>query len=157
MNNISSVLLSDTLKLIQLARETARVQGQPEQAEKLKPVVEQLKSLAEGANQAKAAAAPQKTTATAQSLPPSGGILAQEDFKMLLSAVQKSQNQLNSNLPAGLRSTSSLERNQMVVSMASGGMSALDIARQMGMTLDEVNMVIRLNQKTTENRKEVSA
>jgi hypothetical protein len=41
--------------------------------------------------------------------------------------------------------------------MASGGMSALDIARQMGMTLDEVNMVIRLNQKTTQNRKEVSA
>jgi len=155
MNNISSVLLSDTLKLIQLARETARVQGQPEQAEKLKPVVEQLKSLAEGANQAKAAAAPQKTPA--QSLPPSGGILAQEDFKTLLSTVQKGQNQLNSNLPAGLRSTSSLERNQMVVSMASGGMSALDIARQMGMTLDEVIMVIRLNQKTTENRKEVSA
>jgi len=155
MNNISSVLLSDTLKLIQLARETARVQGQPEQAEKLKPVVEQLKSLAEGTNQAKAAAAPQKTPA--QSLPPSSGILAQEDFKTLLSAVQKSQNQPNSNLPAGLRSTSSLERNQMVVSMASGGMSALDIARQMGMTLDEVNMVIRLNQKSTENRKEVSA
>jgi hypothetical protein len=155
MNNISSVLLSDTLKLIQLARETARVQGQPEQAEKLKPVVEQLKSLAEGANQAKVTAVPQKTTA--QSLPPSGGILAQEDFKTLLSAVQKSQNQSPSNLPAGLRPTSSLERNQMVVSMASGGMSALDIARQMGMTLDEVNMVIRLNQKTTQNRKEVSA
>jgi DNA-binding CsgD family transcriptional regulator len=155
MNNISSVLLSDTLKLIQLARETARVQGQPEQAEKLKPVVEQLKSLAEGANQAKVTAAPQKTTA--QSLPPSGGILAQEDFKTLLSAVQKSQNQPPTNLLAGLRPTSSLERNQIVVSMASGGMSALDIARQMGMTIDEVNMVIRLNQKSTENRKEVSA
>lgn len=155
MNSISSVLLSDTLKLIQLTRETARVQGQPEQAEKLKPVVEQLKSLAEGANQAKATTAPQKTTA--HSIPPSGGILAQEDFKTLLSAVQKSQILPTSNQPAGLRPTSSLERNQMVVSMAGGGMSALDIARQMGMTLDEVNMVIRLNQKSTENRKEVSA
>lgn len=155
MNNISSVLLSDTLKLIQLARETARVQGQPEQAEKLKPVVDQLKSLAEGTNQAKVAIAAQKTTI--ESIPPSGGILAQEDFRTLLSAVQKSQHQNTSNLPAGLRPTSSLDRNQMVVSMASGGMSALDIARQMGMTLDEVNMVIGLNQKSSENRKEISA
>ncbi|RCK71964.1 MAG: hypothetical protein ANABAC_2218 [Anaerolineae bacterium] len=155
MNSISSVLLSDTLKLIQLARETARVQGQPEQAEKLKPVVDQLKTLAEGANQAKAAAVQPKTPA--QSIAPSGGILAQDDFKTLLSAVQKSQNQTTSNLPPGLRATSNLERNQMVVSMANGGMSALDIARQMGMTLDEVNMVIRLNQKSTDNRKEVSA
>lgn len=155
MNNISSVLLSDTLKLIQLARETARVQGQPEQAEKLKPVVDQLKSLAEGTNQAKAAVAAQK--ATIESIPPSGGILAQEDFRTLLSAVQKSKHQTASNLPAGLRPTSSLDRNQMVVSMASGGMSALDIARQMGMTLDEVNMVIRLNQKSSKNRKEISA
>lgn len=155
MNNISSVLLSDTLKLIQLARETARVQGQPEQAEKLKPVVDQLKSLAEGTNQAKAAIAAQKTTI--ESISPSGGILAQEDFRTLLSAVQKSQHQNTSNLPAGLRPTSSLDRNQMVVSMASGGMSALDIARQMGMTLDEVNMVIGLNQKSSENRKEISA
>ncbi|PWH18091.1 MAG: hypothetical protein DDG59_06925 [Anaerolineae bacterium] len=154
MNNISSVLLSDTLKLIQLARETARVQGQPEQAEKLKPVVEQLKSLAEGAAQAKAVPAPQRITP--QAVAPSSSILAQDDFKTLLAAVQKSQNQPSQNLPAGLRPSGNLERNQIVVSMASSGMSALDIARQMGMTLDEVNMVIRLHQNTTEKRKEVS-
>lgn len=154
MNNVSSVLLNDTLKLIQLARETARVQGQAEHAEKLKPVVDQLKNLAEGANQAKPVAALQSSAS--QRVTPSSGILAQDDFKTLLAAVQNNQSQPSQNLPAGLRPTNSLERNQIVVSMASGGMSALDIARQMGMTLDEVNMVIRLHQKSSENRKEVA-
>ncbi len=154
MNKISSVLLSDTLKLIQLARETARVQGQPEQAEKLKPVVEQLKNLADSSNQAKAVS-PASQTAS-QKVSPSAGILAQDDFRTLLAAVQKSQTSASPSIPAGLRPTSSLERNQIVVSMASGGMSALDIARQMGMTIDEVNMVVRLNQRSAESRKEVS-
>ncbi|MCX8061219.1 MAG: hypothetical protein N3D16_01415 [Anaerolineales bacterium] len=154
MNSVSSVLLNDTLKLIQLARETARVQGQAEHAEKLKPVVDQLKNLAEGAVQAKPVVAPQRSAS--QGVTPSGGILDQDDFKTLLTAVQKSQSQTSPNLPAGLRPTSSLERNQIIVSMANGGMSALDIARQMGMTLDEVNMVVRLHQKASESRKEVS-
>jgi hypothetical protein len=153
MNTISSGLLSDTLKLIQLARETARIQGQPEHAEKLKPVVEQLKNLAEGANQAKAVSSPQKVAS--QGVTPSGSILAQDDFKSLLAAVQKSQPQATQNIPVGLRPSSSVERNQIIVSMASGGMSALDIARQMGMTLDEVNMVIRLHQKPNNRPKEV--
>lgn len=155
MNSVSSVLLSDTLKLIQLARETARVQGQVEHAEKLKPVVEQLKNIAEDASKPKPIAAPQQKANLG--VKPSGGVLAQEDFKTLLATVQKSQNQSSPNLPAGLRPTSSLERNQIVISMASGGMSALDIARQMGMTIDEVNMVIRLHQKSSASRKEVSA
>lgn len=152
MNSVSSVLLSDTLKLIQLARETARIQGQAEHVEKLKPVVDQLKTLAEGASQAKPVPAPEKSVV--QSVTPRGGILAQDDFKTLLAAVQK--NQPSQNLPAGLRPTNSLERNQIVISMASGGMSTLDIARQMGMTIDEVNMVIRLNQKSSESQKEVT-
>ncbi len=154
MNGVSSVLLSDTLKLIQLARETARVQGQPEHAEKLKPVVDQLKSLAEGTSQAKSVAAPQPSSSP--TVAPGGGVLAQDDFRTLLAAVQKSQAQSSQNLPLGLRPSGSLERNQIVISMASGGMNALDIARQMGMTLDEVNMVIRIHQKATESRKEVS-
>ncbi len=155
MNNVSSVLLSDTLKLIQLARETARIQGQPEQAEKLKPVVDQLKTLAEGSNRTNAMTNTTKTPPP--SAPASGSILAQDDFKTLLAAVQKHQNQPPQSVsPAALRPTSSLERNQIVVSMASGGMNALEIARQMGMTIDEVNLVIRLHQKSTESRKEVS-
>ncbi len=154
MNKISSVLLSDTLKLIQLARETARVQGQPEQAEKLKPVLEQLKNLADSSNQAKAVSPASQTVS--QKVSPSASILAQDDFRTLLAAVQKSQTSASPSIPAGLRPTSSLDRNQIVVSMASGGMSALDIARQMGMTIDEVNMVVRLNQRSAESRKEIS-
>jgi predicted transcriptional regulator len=38
--------------------------------------------------------------------------------------------------------------------MASGGMSHLDIARQMGMTLEEVNNIVTLHTKKDNIRKE---
>jgi hypothetical protein len=40
--------------------------------------------------------------------------------------------------------------------MALGGMSSLDIARQMGMTLDEVNTILALQQKKSDGRKDNS-
>lgn len=144
MTRISSVLLDDTLTLIQLARETARIQGQPAQAEKLNPLVDNLKTLASEAKEKK----------PAPSVAPSGSIVAQDDFKTLLAAVQK--NQTATTTPAPLRPTSSSDRSQIVTAMASGGMSSLDIARQMGMTLDEVNTILTLRQKYSDGRKENS-
>lgn len=142
MTRISSVLLDDTLKLIQLARETARIQGQSNQAEQLKPLVEQLKTLTSDAREIKS------TNPT----PPSGGMLQQNDFKTLLSKIQ---NNPPSPTPAmsGI-SQQTGERNHMVIAMASGGMSHLDIARQMGMTLEEVNNIITLHAKKDNIRKE---
>ncbi|MCE1252998.1 MAG: hypothetical protein LWX83_05550 [Anaerolineae bacterium] len=126
MDKISPTLLNDTLKLVQLARETARLQGSNQQAEKLEPVVEKLQNLINDQTQ--------KTTG-------SQGLLQQSDFQIML---QASQNKTVEQSPRAESSTSVEDRNRMVVAMASGGMADVDIARQFGITRDEVRMVINL-------------
>lgn len=121
MEKIQNNLLNDTYNLVQLARETARMRGSQKQAEKLSPVVDQLKTLVTQQRDV----APNKPT----------GILAQDDFQSLM-AVQKS--------PSSNSLTDAKERNQAITAMASGGMNDLDIARQMGMPRNEVRMVINL-------------
>jgi hypothetical protein len=121
MERIQNSLLSDTLNLVQLARETARIKGSQEQADKLSPVVSQLKTLV----------TQQRDTAPTQAT----GILAQDDFQSLLSVEKKS---------TASSVTDARERNQVIVAMASGGMNDVDIARQMGMPRDEVRMVVNL-------------
>lgn len=121
MDRIQNNLLSDTLNLVQLARETARMRGSQQQAEKLAPVVSHLKTLVTQQS------APIATEPT--------GILAQDDFQNLLSIDKKSG--------AG-QLTDARERNQVILAMASGGMADVDIARQMGMPRDEVRMVVNL-------------
>jgi hypothetical protein len=121
MEKIQNNLLSDTLNLVQLARETARIRGSQQQAEKLTPVVSQLKTLVTQQRDA----APSRPT----------GILAQDDFQSLLSVQKESGTNSISN---------ARERHQVILSMASGGMNDVDIARQMGMPRDEVRMVVNL-------------
>lgn len=121
MERIQNNLLSDTLNLVQLARETARIKGSQEQADKLTPVVSQLKTLV----------TQQRETAPTQAT----GILAQDDFQSLLSVEKKS---------TASSVTDARERNQVIVAMASGGMNDVDIARQMGMPRDEIRMVVNL-------------
>lgn len=123
VDKINATLLNDTLNLVQLARETARVRGNQGKAEKLAPVVEQLQNLVKNGPVSKT--------------PQSPGILGQSDFQTLLSA---SQTQATSS--PGLKTND--ERSQVVSAMASGGMNDIDIARQMGMTRDEVQMVLNL-------------
>jgi hypothetical protein len=106
---------------VQLARETARIKGSQQQADKLTPVVSQLKTLV---TQQREISSTQPT-----------GIMAQDDFKSLLSVEKKSGTDAI---------TDARERNQVIVSMASGGMNDVDIARQMGMPRDEVRMVVNL-------------
>ncbi|NMB58278.1 MAG: hypothetical protein GYA12_03845, partial [Chloroflexi bacterium] len=66
MERIQNNLLSDTYNLMQLARETARIKGSQHTADKLTPVVSQLKELV-NQQQAPLSSAPT-------------GILAQDDF-----------------------------------------------------------------------------
>lgn len=121
MERIQNNLLSDTLNLVQLARETARIKGSQQQADKLAPVVSHLKTLV---SQQREITSTQPT-----------GILAQDDFQSLLSIEKK----------AGTDALSDArERNQIIVSMASGGMNDVDIARQLGMPRDEIRMVVNL-------------
>lgn len=121
MERIQNNLLNDTYNLVQLARETARLRGSEKQAEKLTPVVGQLKTIV---NQQREAAASQPS-----------GILVQDDFRRLME-VQKSA----SSIPH----SDSNERNKVITAMATGGMQDVDIARQMGMSRDEIRMVLNM-------------
>lgn len=131
MDKIGPTLLNDTLKLVQLARETARLQGSQQQAEKLEPVVEKLQNLVNDKTS--------KISQTSQS----AGILGQTDFQILLNASQTQSTEPTTSTTAV--STSSIEdRNRMVGAMSAGGMNDIDVARQLGMTRDEVRMVLNL-------------
>jgi hypothetical protein len=125
-NTISPSLLNDTLQLVQLAREVALSKGAQEKADRLSPVVKDLRSLVSLSQEPKSGAAPT-------------GILAQSDFKSLLQAAQK-QSSPNSQTGQGAG-----EKSQMVMAMAEGNMSELEIARNLGMTRDEVRLVLSIS------------
>jgi hypothetical protein len=123
VDKISPSLLTDTLNLVQLARETARVRGNQDKAEKLSPVVEQLRTIVNNDSGTK--------------VPATQGLMGQSDFQTLISASQKKTTPTSS--------TKSIEeRNTMVKAMSSGGMNDLDIAKQLGMTREEVRMTLNI-------------
>lgn len=136
MAPISPDLLNDTLSLISLAREAALAKGNQAQADRFAPVAKELHSLV---NETRAG-----STATANAVPPKPatppssptGVMAESGFQALLAASHK--NQTANPLSAAL------ERNQIVAAMGAGGMSDLDIARQMGMTREEVRVVLSI-------------
>ena len=131
MSSIPQVSLEDTYTLMQLVRETALAKGRTEQADQLTPVVNEMRSVVSSAR-------------TTSSVPASTGVLGQADFKQLL---EISQDKVNA-AEASQNSVSITERNRLVKAMASAEMSSLDIARQMGMSREEVDMVVNTIPKT---------
>jgi hypothetical protein len=125
MTKISPELLNDTLNLVQLAREMALARGKEAQAEKLTPVEENLRNIVSSARQPKAE--------------PHAGLMAQRDFQTLLNAVQSR--------PQTTQAADQADRNQIVKSMSAAGMADLDVARQMGITRDEVRLILSTGQK----------
>jgi len=131
MSNIPKVSLEDSLYVLQLARETALAQNRQAQARRLAPVVEEMRGLV--------ANLPQSTTT-----PPSTGVMGQSDFKALLNISQVKVNQ-----PQTYDSTSSaLERNRLIGAMAEANMSDVDIARQFSMSREEVQLVLKFQQRS---------
>ena len=131
MSSIPQVSLEDTYTLMQLVRETALAKGRTEQADQLTPVVNEMRSVVSSAR-------------TTSSVPASPGVLGQADFKQLLEISQEKVNAAE----ASQNSVSITERNRLVKAMASAEMSSLDIARQMGMSREEVDMVVNSSPKT---------
>lgn len=131
MSSIPQVSLEDTYTLMQLVRETALAKGRTEQADQLTPVVNEMRSVVSSAR-------------TTSSVPASTGVLGQADFKQLLEISQEKVNAAE----ASQNSVSITERNRLVKAMASAEMSSLDIARQMGMSREEVDMVVNTSPKT---------
>jgi hypothetical protein len=130
MTRIAPDVLSNTLNLIQLARETAQARGNTAQAQRLAPVADSLHNIVTS-----------EQRSAADSPAPVGGIAGQSDFQFLLRA-SKSQ-------PAAGPAPASqpMERTQVVGAMASAGMGLTDIARHMGMTQDEVRLILDVSQK----------
>lgn len=127
MSSITPRLLSDTLNLITLARETALARGQETQAARLTTVVDGLRQVT------RTATAPAQTS---DDRPPAAlGALGQSDFQALLAATQGTR--LNT---AGASAAG--ERGVVAAAMAAGGMAEVDIARQLGITREEVRLMV---------------
>lgn len=149
MSKISSHLLTDTLSVVQLARETAMAGGKQAQASRLTSVANDLKNIV-------------TTTRDTRPAVPYGE-LGQGDFRALLAAAAKKPEAAtnaaavtgtaNVTATGAVSSTAAAERNRMVLAMAKSNMTDIDIARQLGMTRDEVRMVMNVSQKyQTETR-----
>lgn len=129
-NNIPKLSLEDSLYVLQLAREAALAKNRLAQARRMEPVVEQMRGLVANANQA-------PTTA------PSTGVMGQSDFKALLNIAASRTNE-----GRATESTSSVaERNRLIGAMAQANMPEVDIARQFGMSREEVRLILNAQQK----------
>jgi len=138
MTSLPKVSLEDTLYLIQLARETALSSGKEEQANRLAPVAEEMRKVVTSTRQS--------TT----SAPVSTGILGQTDFQVMLDATQVNQSPSTTSTTSAVQpvsATSAIDRTRMVGAMSSSGMSELDIAPQLGMTRDEVKLVLNIQNR----------
>jgi hypothetical protein len=123
------------LNLVMLAREAALAEGRPGQAKRLAPVVDGLRSLAAGNTAASVAASAASTTSQP---PASVGPLASPEFRSLLAAAQS----------APLTTTSanaSVDRGLVASAMSAGGMPEMDIARQLGVSREEVRLMLATN------------
>ncbi len=127
MSRISSDMLSNTLNLVALARQTALAKGDQAQAGKVAPVENKLRELITESRQ------------TTQ-VTPGSTVVGQSDFQKLL-AIKKEA------VTPAQETSSSLDRNQIITAMASGGMAEIEIARQMGMSREEVQLVINLGRR----------
>jgi uncharacterized membrane protein len=136
MSEISRISLVDTLHLIQLARETALAQGAQEQAGRINPVANQLQEIVTDMQKQPAAA------------PANSGLMGQEDFRFMLDAARQESSSITS------RSTQAVaERNQLIRSMSAAEMTDLQIARQLEISTEEVNLVLNISERER-NRKE---
>jgi len=155
MSSISRVSLDDTLQLIQLVRETALAKGRSAQANRLGPVVDEMRGLAKMA-QAAPAVKPAQVAPAAPMPAPAAGILGQSDFKRLLEATKTVQPaKVEAAAAAGGAAQASsvsavasvLERNRLMSAMSAANMSDVEIAKQFGVSRDEVRLVLNVQNK----------
>lgn len=126
MSEISSDMLQNTLQMISLARQSAVNQGQNQKAEMIAPVEERLRKIVEP---------PRENTG----MPAAAPVARDTGFQHLLAV--KAQQQTTPS--AGYDQ----DRNHIIQSMAAAGMSAVEIARQMGITSEEVDIVVQLSRR----------
>lgn len=120
-------LINNTLTLFRLARETAVAHGKTEQVDHFTVVIDGLRKVIE-------------TSHGSTSTLPKTEKNIQNNFRTLLAT-------LSSQEPPSAPGSSKLERNQIIVALATSGMEEIEIARKLGMTRDEVLMILQLNNR----------
>ena len=129
-NNIPKVSLEDSLYVLQLAREAALAKNRQTQANRMNPVVDEMRGLVANSYQT-------------QSTSPASGVMGQSDFKALLNVAQS-----RTSPPATVASTTSvMERNRLIGAMSEANMSDVDIARQFSVSREEVQLILSVQQK----------
>ncbi len=126
MSEISSDMLHNTLQMISLARQSAVNQGENQKAEMIAPVEERLRNIVEPSR-------------IESEVPVSSPVERDAGFQHMLKI--KEQNQ-TANHPGYDQ-----DRNHIIQSMAAAGMSEVEIARQMGITSEEVEIVVQLGRR----------
>lgn len=126
MSKVSSEMLNQTLRMIALARKSALDQGKTNQADQMAPVENKLRTIATDQGGSGPAAV-------------GSSVMRGGDFQRMLEVKQQQEPQNASSYDQ--------DRNGIIQSMAAGGMKAMEIARQMGMTREEVDMVVRLGRR----------
>lgn len=135
-SNIPKVSLEDSLYVLQLAREAALAKNRQAQANRMNPVVEEMRGLVANSYQAQTSA-------------PAGGVMGQSDFKALLDIASSRPGQA-----ASVDSISSaMERNRLIGAMSEANMSEVDIARQFSMSREEVQLILSAQQKAKSIRR----
>lgn len=133
----STDLLRGTAYLASLARRAALASNDlaaREQALKLTPVTNGLKDLARQTNEVKPASSDAAS-------PPVAAVSA-PDFQALMAAAAKKQGSVTA--LAG----DSMDRFEVALSMARGGSNAIEIAKSLGLTRGEVDLILNIaNQK----------
>lgn len=117
-------MLNDTLSFISLAREVALDRGDYERAQRLEKVIHQLQQVA-------------VQTSHKPSNPPQELPSRSENTSFPTSPLQRIYE-------PGIPTIN--DRNRMVLTMTAGGMSEVEIAKQLGITLEEVRIVLKLSQ-----------
>jgi len=130
IKRLSSVeLLRETTQLISLARRAAMNSADPalrEQALKLAPVAQEIKALAKRETPTPSSAA---TPVSAVSAP---------EFQSLIQAASKKHES---------RTDDRMDRVTLVLGMARGGASAVEIARTFGLTRGEVELMLNVEKQ----------
>ena len=159
----SADLLRGTVYLASLARRAALASDDPiarEQALKLAPVAQELKELARDAGQPAAgppppsarfasgqalqlrAGHPERSAAKLKDARREVGAVSAPDFQILMDAAATKRD------PAAALMSDSLDRTTVALSMARGGANPVEIAKSLGLTRGEVDLIITIaNQK----------
>ncbi len=131
----SADLLRGTAYLASLARRAALASNDPaarEQALKLAPVAQELKVLARDAGQPVAGPTPVATQ------PSAVGAVSAPDFQILMDAAAKKRG------PAAALLNDLLDRTTVALSMAQGGANPVEIAKSLGLTRGEVDLIVNI-------------